>query len=135
RDGNISCIDEVLSFYRLRDDQMTKDWKQMAHNWDIVFERYRAEFPDLVEPIEDEAKARQLRYRAYLAYEAGDFAAARQQLFAAFRRRSFPLLTDQRTWLTTAAVLATLLPARLHRMMANAAQATRSKLSRRYWAK
>lgn len=135
RDGNLRFIDGVLYFYRIHDGQATKNWKQMAHDWDIVFERYRAEFPDRIKPIENEAKARHLRYRAFLAYQAGDFAAARQQLFAAFTRGSFPLLTDRRTWLTTAAVLATLLPARLHRTMANAAQATRSKLSRRYWAK
>jgi hypothetical protein len=103
----------------------------MAENWDVVFERLRAESPDRIVPIENEAKAKHLRYRSYLAYESCDFIAARQQLLAAFARRSLPLLADRRTWITAAAVLGTLLPARLHEAIADTARAARSRSLRK----
>ena len=131
RNGNISFINEVLTFYRLREGQITKDWKRMADNWDIIFDRLRAEMPDRILPIENEAKAKHLRYRSYLAYEAGEFPAARQQLVAAFKRGGLSLLADRRTWITAAAVLATILPEHFHKAIADAARTVRTWVSHR----
>ena len=128
RDANISFIDEVLTFYRLREGQITKDWKRMADNWDVIIERLRAELPDRIMPIENEAKAKHLRYCSYLAYEVGDFVGARRQLLAAFMRGALPLLADRRTWFTTAIVVATLLPVRFHQKIAKVARVARSRV-------
>jgi len=101
----------------------------MAANWEIVAGRLRAEMPERVGRVEREARARHLRYRSYLAYEAGDFAASRTLLVQAFAAMSPQLLADRRTWITTPAVLGSLLPESLHRRLAGMVKGVRSRLS------
>lgn len=126
RQGNLLAINEVLTEYRLREGQITKDWRRMARNWEAVLERVRRQMPDRVRRVERKARAAHFRYRAYLAYEAGEFAAARRQLAHAFMAASPALLADRRTWLTTAAVLGSMLPVRLHKGLARRAKAIRA---------
>src|ERR1019366_2522339 len=96
-DGNIRFIDEVLTYYRLRAGQITKDWRHMAENWEIVVTKLRSKMPERVAGVEKEARAKHLRYRSYLAYEAGDFIASRQLVWQALRSGSLPLFADRRT--------------------------------------
>jgi glycosyltransferase involved in cell wall biosynthesis len=128
RERNICFIDDVLTEYRLREGQITKDWQRMAENWEIVFERLRAEMPERVARVERVARANHLRYRAYLAYEAGDFASSRKLLGQAFAMRSPSLWVDHRTWITTGAVLGSFLPNPLHKGLASMAKALRAWL-------
>ena len=128
RDGNICFIDEVLTFYRLREGQITKDWRRMAQNWEIVVAKLRSKMPERVARVEKEARAKHLRYRCYLAYEAGDFPASRQLLWQAFSSASLPLFADRRTWITAAAVLASIMPDCVHRPLAAAVKTLRARL-------
>lgn len=127
-DGNICFIDEVLTLYRLRDGQITKDWRRMAENWELIVARLRSELPERVARVEKDARAKHLRYRSYLAYEAEDFDAARKLLWQAFSSGSFPLLRDRRTWITAAAALGSTLPGPLHRFLALNAKKWRARL-------
>lgn len=126
-DGNICFINDVLTFYRLREGQITKDWKRMAKNWELVLEKTRREMPDRVAGVEREARAKHLRYRSYLAYESGDFAASRKLFWKAFFSGSLPLFADRRTWVTAAAVLGSAMPAPLHHKLANGAKRLRAQ--------
>jgi glycosyltransferase involved in cell wall biosynthesis len=127
RDGNICFIDDVLTFYRLRAGQITKDWKRMAQNWEVVVARLRSEMPERVASVEKEARAKHLRYRSYLAYEAGDFAASRKLLWQAFFFGSLPLFADRRTWITAAAVLGSIMPGYMHQPLAAGVKALRAR--------
>ena len=101
----------------------------MARNWEIVVAKMRARMPERVQRVENEARAKHLRYRAYLAYEAGDFPASRQLLWQAFACLAPPLLADGRTWITAAAVLGSFLPASMHLALAKGAKALRARLA------
>lgn len=76
RDGKICFIDEVSTFYRLREEKIKKDWKRMAQNWEVVLAMLRSQMPELVVCVEREARAKHLRYRSYLGYEARGLAAS-----------------------------------------------------------
>jgi glycosyltransferase involved in cell wall biosynthesis len=128
RDGNICFIDEVFTFYRLREGQITKDWRRMAQNWEIVLSKVRSEMPERVTRVEKEARAKHLRYRSYLAYEARDFASSRRLLWQAFSSASLPLFADRRTWITAAAVLASIMPDRVHMPLAAAVKTLRARV-------
>lgn len=128
RDRNICFIDEVLTRYRLREGQITKDWRRMAENWEIIVERLREEMPERVGRVEREARAKHLRYRSYLAYEARDFVSSRKLLLQAFAAMSPALLIDRRTWSTTAAALGSLLPEPFHKRLADTVKGIRSNL-------
>jgi glycosyltransferase involved in cell wall biosynthesis len=127
RERNICFINDVLTEYRLREGQITKDWRRMAENWEIVFDRLRAEMPERVAEVERMARANHLRYRSYLAYEAGDFASSRKLLAQAFAMRSASLLADSRTWITTGAVLGSLLPEPFHKRLASMVKGLRAR--------
>lgn len=128
RSGNIGLIPELLTSYRMRPGQITKDWPRMMTNWKKLVSRLQQVHPDLVDAaVLDEATARQLRYCAYIAYEAGDYAAARRLVYRAWAHRPQCLARDKRAWLTTAAIAATLLPARIHDQLADAAKAYRAR--------
>ena len=98
-------------------------------DWEIVVGRLRAEVPERVKRVELEARANHLRYRSYLAYEAGDFISSRKLLVQAFAAMSPQLLADRRTWITTAAVIGSLLPESLHKKLAGTVKGLRSRLS------
>ena len=100
----------------------------MAQNWEIVVAKLRSELPERVARVEREARAKHLRYRAYLAYEARDFAASRILLWQALTQGSLPLFADRRTWITAAAVLGSVLPGRVHRSLAAGAKTLRARL-------
>ncbi len=126
RPRNIAFVDAVLTTYRLRAGQITKDWRRMAENWEVVLARVRSEMPERVSLVEQEARARHLRYRSYLAYEAGDFHAARRLIVEALTTKPLPLLTDRRTWVTLGAALGSLLPAPVHAKVADSAKRLRA---------
>lgn len=128
-DDNIGFLDGLLTFYRLREGQITKDWKRMAANWELVVSKVRTRIPDRVARVEKEARAKHLRYRAYLAYEARDFAACRRLSVQAVTSWSLPLFADRRTWITLAAALGSMMPNPLHRKLASCAQKLRSALA------
>jgi glycosyltransferase involved in cell wall biosynthesis len=130
RPSNIYCIPEILTEYRLRQGQITKDWRRMASNWELVIEKVRSKCPQTVCKVENEARARFLRFLAYLAYEAGDFPSCRRLLVEAFSKGAYYICSDHRTWLTTFAASFTFLPTGAHYFIANTVKKVRSTISR-----
>ena len=131
RAGNIYCIAEILSYYRMRPNQVTKDWRRMERAWATLDEKICKLAPDAVRDVRDEARARMRRYLAYIAYEAGDLAHARGHLRSALAIDSRSVLRDRGTWLLgIALIMGLVLPASLQRGLDRAARTARSGLSR-----
>jgi glycosyltransferase involved in cell wall biosynthesis len=127
RPNNIALVPEILTSYRKRADQITTDWSRMRTNLEVVLARATAAAPQEVERVRREAFARGARYHAYIAYERGDFRAARRLLAQAWAAHPVSLGRDKRAWLTTAAILASFLPSDAHRALADAAKSWRTR--------
>jgi len=100
---------------REREGQATRNWRLMREGWLRVLDRMRTLAPDRVQPIEGAARALNDRYVAFLAYEAGDYKAARSLTAEAWRAAPFALLGSRHAYMTSFAALTTLLPRPLHK--------------------
>ena len=125
RPRNLACIPELLVDYRQRPGQIVSDWARMERNWRTVLDKARAIDPAAVAEVEAEAQALYARYVSCIAYQAGDWGTAREKLAAAWRTAPATIAADRRSWLTTAAVLATLLPSKWHDRLVGMAKAAR----------
>lgn len=128
RDGNIACIPEVLAEYRRRPGQLTADLRVMHDGWVHMMEKMRALAPALVVRVEREATARHYRFLAYVAWEGRQYAQARAYTKRAWLASPRALARDRRAWLTTAAVLAALLPTRTREPLRRAAERLRARM-------
>jgi glycosyltransferase involved in cell wall biosynthesis len=117
RDRNILCVRDILSAYRMRAHQLTKDWPRMLREWERLMAEMTILEPRRVVAVATRAQARYARYLAYLAYESGDHPMARRFLREAVCLQPV-ILGDSGTWVTLAAVLCTVLPARVHDWLA-----------------
>ncbi len=115
RRQNLGCVPVVLADYRRREGQITADWRTMQRGWERVIAKLRRDFPHRVTPVEAKARARNHVYWSTLAYESGDYAAARRHVVAGWRLARFALAVDPLAWLCTAAAAASLLPGPAHR--------------------
>jgi len=130
RPGNVALVPEILTSYRMRSGQITKDWTRMRSNLEVVIRKAAQRAPEQVAAVQREAFARWTRYHAYVAYEAGDVAAARRLIREAWTAHPASLARDKRAWLTTAAILATHLPAKSHRVLAETVKSWRARKAR-----
>ena len=105
RPHNCLCLDEVLTVYRMRQGQITKDWRRMEEAWLTVFARMRAIAAADADAVSPQAHANLYRYLAYIAYESDDHDSARRCLLRAFRHSAMTTASDSRTWVLLAAVL------------------------------
>lgn len=127
RPGNVHCLPEVLSLYRMRAGQITKDWRRMETAWRRLVEKLRALAPERVARVEDEARGRMYRYLAYIAYETQEYTWAAAHLRAAVGAAPVAVLRDRGTWLVAAGVLArAALPRRTHERLDAFARRVRS---------
>jgi len=127
RIGNVHGIPETLSLYRMRDGQITKDWRRMEAAWWRLAEKMRMLAPERVAPMMDEARGRMYRYLAYIAYETGDFRQAGAHLRTALSASPRAVLRDRGTWLVGAGVVAhAVLRTRLHARLDAVARRLRS---------
>lgn len=117
RDGNLECVDTPLCESRFRDGQMTRDWRRMRAGWEMVMAKAAELNPGEFAKVEQKARAEAHRYWAYIAYEVGDYADARALLARAWRISSLSLAGDRKTWPTSLAVGATLLPRGMHQWL------------------
>jgi glycosyltransferase involved in cell wall biosynthesis len=113
--ANMACVIEPLVDRRVREAQLTKNWSRMDHGWREVMARFRQTDAGLPAALLRQSEARHDRYIAYLAYEAGDFAAARRHMIQAWQKAALPMARDKRAWVMTVAALGSLLPSGLHR--------------------
>lgn len=127
RDGNIGLVPNILTSYRKHSSQITSNWSRMASNWEKVIDKARKREPRRVLAVECAARARLARYLAYIAYDQRDFSAARKFIAQAWSTNPFSLICDRRSWLTTAAIAATMLPRKIHDGLARSAKSHRSR--------
>jgi glycosyltransferase involved in cell wall biosynthesis len=109
-DQVLYCLGETLIDRRERPGQLTKNWSDIQDGWLEVIERIKRTTPARLIPIEARIIAAHERYSSFLAYEAGDYSGARKMLLSAWRRTPLFLAQKRRTYPTTVAILATLLP-------------------------
>jgi glycosyltransferase involved in cell wall biosynthesis len=69
RPDNMICIPEVLTFYRRRRGQITRDWHVMEKAWQDIIEKHRLLHPEVVNAVEGQGRCNLYRYLAAIAYE------------------------------------------------------------------
>jgi glycosyltransferase involved in cell wall biosynthesis len=115
RPHNVFCVDGLLTKYRLRPGQITKNWRRMETEWHKVFIKMRDRAGERVDLVAKEACARLYRYLGYIAYENGEFRESYELLRRAVRFSATTVVLDRRAWVLAAALLTRgILPARLH---------------------
>ena len=115
RPRNTFCVGGVLTKYRMRSGQITKDWRRMEAEWNKMFAKVRNAAGAKVDVVGKEARARFYRYLAYIAYENGDYANSFRLLRRALRFSALQVASDRRTWVLASALLARgILPHRIH---------------------
>jgi glycosyltransferase involved in cell wall biosynthesis len=107
-------VPEVLADYRKRTGQITGDWRRMQTNWERVIQKMAEAGHGLSAEQERRARARNQVYWATLAYQAGEYAAARRLLTESWRSDPRAAWRDPLARLRTLAALASLLPRPLH---------------------
>ncbi len=124
RPRNVHCIPCALSLYRMRPNQITKDWRRTQRAWVRFDEKIQLAAPDETAGARTEAHARMLRYLAYIAYESGETEWAAAHLRAAIALCPISILSDRGTWLLMGGLTAArLFPARVQRRIDSAARA------------
>jgi glycosyltransferase involved in cell wall biosynthesis len=115
RERNIMLVPQILTSYRIRDGQMTADWRRMKGGCDLVLEKARSLSPERVSRIEPWIRATTSRFLAYIAYQDGDYPSAWKLLREAFASAPALLIRDKRFWRLLAGLsAATLLPQSWH---------------------
>lgn len=118
RPGNVHCIPEYLTMYRMRSGQITKDWRRMEKAWLQMVEKVRSQAPKQVSAVEASARGRLYRYLSYIAYESSEFRESASLLSEAFRSAGPALLNDRRTLVLAAALLSrSVMPRSLHKQV------------------
>jgi glycosyltransferase involved in cell wall biosynthesis len=131
RPGNLYCIPEVLTRYRLRAGQITKDWRRMEQSGKDLMRKMRSLAPARVETVEGNARAHLYRYLAYIAYEQGEYSESKSLLQTALGHGIRYLILDRRTWLLSGALMTHLiLPPKLHQRLDSFARSYRSSRSK-----
>ena len=113
RAGNILMIGDTCADYRRREGQITSDWRRMEMNWMTVMNK-----PVVRSKLSDgqfsRARGRNCLYWSTLAYQSGDYSAARRLAFEMWRRAPRFALTDRHAIIRTLAGLTALLPGPVH---------------------
>ena len=73
RPDNISCIPQVLTYYRRRDGQITNGRSTMEKAWRGIIEKHRQLHPEVVGAIERQSRSNLCRYLAATAYENKEY--------------------------------------------------------------
>lgn len=117
RTDNIRCLPEILTFYRRRRGQITKDWPLMHDCWQRVFEKHLLMNPGRVGPLAAVARSNLYRYLAAVSYETSAFVTGLRLLGRSLRASPRHFLKVRRSYLVGAALLVGLvLPGRLRRL-------------------
>lgn len=127
RSNNVYCIPQVLTFYRMREGQITKDWRRMQQSWETLIEKMRRSAKSDVAAVEGRARAHLYRYLAYIAYENREYAEAASLLRTAARSGLHHLLPDRGMWLIAGGLMIRMvLPAETHSKLDRLARKFRS---------
>ena len=115
RPANVYCVPEVLTLYRRRPGQLTRNRALFWTAWLRVLEKMRRLAPERVRPVEACASGYMSHRFAILAYEEGAPAEALRFLWLSLRKAPHRRLVQPGAWLLAAACLSRrLLPAGVH---------------------
>lgn len=106
RAHNAWCIPEMLTQYRRRPGQTTKDWRTSQVHTDKVFLKMRQAAPATPGVVWRRAEATNSRCFAFMAYESGECASAAGLLVRGIARAPWFMMTDARAWSLASAVAA-----------------------------
>lgn len=114
RPRNLGIVPELLVDYRKREGQITGNWRRMRSNWQRVRDKL-AEAGTPLSPAElNRSRARRSLYWGSIAYESGDFGAARRLVAETWVRDPVFAARDPLARIRALSCLATLLPRPLH---------------------
>jgi hypothetical protein len=115
RPRNVYALADCLTLYRIREGQMSGNWRGMRDEWDRLEAKLARLAPAPFGRVSRRARAGMRRHAGYLAYEASEYGAAARLLLAATRMAPSAILGDRRAWVLAAALLGRLLlPASIH---------------------
>jgi hypothetical protein len=118
RPANALALPEVLAMYRRHPAQMSRDWRTLQHDWEMLLAKYAVLAPDAVRRQARRANTQMYRYFATVAYERRDFGGGLNVLLGCLRRDPFGFMTSPRHWRVFLSCLAgRLLPGAVHRRL------------------
>ena len=118
RPANVRCVPEVLSLYRRRSGQATRDWALMERSWLRLLDKAAAARPETVRELAPLASSNMYRFFAFAAYEGGEFGSALRLLRTSFAHHASAFLGNSRNLaLVTAVMMGLVLPNALHRTL------------------
>lgn len=121
RPANILCIPEILTSYRRRPGQITRDWRLMQDCLTRVYERHRSHCENPSANLDREARCNLFRYLAALNYELGEGWTGLGLLARSFAAFPGMFLRTRRSYLVMAALLSrAVLPAAVCQAMEKA---------------
>jgi glycosyltransferase involved in cell wall biosynthesis len=130
RRGNIVALPSFLTLYRMRSGQITRDWRRMERAAALFAAKMARLAPGEAAAAAPMARAELYRYLAYIAYESGEFGAARAHLRTALSAAPRHVVADRRSWLLAGALAArATLPAGVHGRLDAAARRWRRALT------
>jgi len=113
-DAGILGDSSQWTYYRRHGDQMSRQWPEMAAEWQRLLAKMAVLSPASYARCEKSARLNMNRYFAYLACETGTPARGFRLLALHLLRSPVTWIRDPRNWLVTAACLARMiLPARV----------------------
>jgi glycosyltransferase involved in cell wall biosynthesis len=117
RPCNISGTDTLLADYRKRPGQITGDWRRMERSWLQVCAKLDAAGHALSSRDFRRGRGRHCLYWSSIAYNNGEYAAARRLIAAAWRETPGHVARDRMGRIRTLAAFASLLPKPAHHAM------------------
>ncbi|WP_375263241.1 glycosyltransferase [Palleronia sp.] len=110
----ILSVPEAIAFYRRRPGQITGNWRRMERGWTRVCEK----LAEAGRPLNPEdwrrGRARQCLFWSHIAYQSGEYTAARLLMVECWRRDPRFAASDDLARIRSLSVVASLLPAPLH---------------------
>ncbi len=118
RPANLECVPEILTDYRRREGQMTRDAGLMERGWNQLLANMHRLAPEETAQVAAVARSNMSRFWAFAAYENANYRQAASYLGRGFRQAPWAFLRDSRNWKLLAATTAGwLLPAAVHRRL------------------
>jgi hypothetical protein len=118
RPNNIYCVPEVLSSYRRRTGQITRDWRLMERCIRVVLKRHGIGADALAPALERQALCNLYRYLAVLNYEAGQVGQGLALMARSLGADPVVFASSKRSYLVTGALCTrAVLPAPIFRFV------------------
>ena len=113
--NRVRAVPAVLTYYRRHTGQMSRDWRAMERDWNMLLKKFADRIPG---PVLTRAQSNMARYFAFLAYECGQPRESARLLAGNFAAAPLVFGSDLRNWKIAAAVCsALLLPSGWHRRL------------------